>query len=177
MTNLIEDTIQKVEGLYQSLIGRPMPPPHGPYSPVPPEADPLAHVEAQLAKLADLVATQLQPQHGLGPSFSWSPPVSLWEDHADLVIEFELAGIAKRDIEVSTLNAQVTISGIRKEPPGALRMWVNERSLGRFRRSVLLPPDVNATTMRTTFENGVLQLRFSRTSSAASGEGPATDQN
>jgi HSP20 family molecular chaperone IbpA len=157
MTSSIEDTIKKVEVLYRSLTGRQPPPPNGAYAPVPPEADPLAHVEAQFSRLATLVA---KPQPVALPT--WNPRMTLWEDANDFFVEVELAGIAAKDVDVSVAQQLVTITGIRKDQPGARRVWINERNMGPFNRSVLLPPHVDANSIRTMTEKGVMQLRFSR---------------
>ena len=168
MTSSIEDTIKKVESVYQSLTGCEPPPTNGAYAPVPPEADLVAHVEMQLSKLASLVEN---PKPISPPT--WSPPVSLWEDDKDLVIEMELAGVNKGEVEVSRIQQLVTISGERAAIPNARRIWVNERPVCPFCRMVLLPPYADAKSMRTTSYKGVLQLRFA----CSSGEGLAPDQN
>lgn len=170
MTSSIEDTIKKVELLYESLTGYQPPPGNGSYAPVPPEADLVLHVETQLSKLAKLVENP-KPI----PRPTWSPPVSLWEDEKDLIIETELAGIKKSEVEVATLQQLVTISGNRSRVPSAKRTWVNERQFGPFCRTVLLPPYVDAKSMRTSTDNGVLQIRFARRASASEYQNP--DQN
>ena len=170
MTSSIEDTINKVEQLYQSLTGYEPPPSNGAYAPVPPEADLVLHVETQLSKLAKLVEN---PKPISRPT--WSPAVSLWEDEKDLVIEMELAGIKNSEVEVGTLQQLVTISGSRAPMPSAKRVWVNERRFGPFCRTVLLPPYVDAKSMRTSTDKGVLQIRFARRALASESQSP--DQN
>lgn len=170
MTSSIEDAIKNVEKMYQALTGCEPPPSNGAYAPVPPEADLVLHVEAQLSKLAKLVENP-KPI----PPPTWSPPISLWEDKDELVVDVELAGVDQSGVEVGTFQQLVTIWGSRTPSSRARRLWVNERSFGPFCRTLLLPPDMDAKSMQTTSHDGVLQLRFTRRS--ASREPQAKKQN
>lgn len=154
MASSIEDTIHKVEVLYQSLTGCEPPPRDGAYAPVPPEVEPLAHVEEQLARLTNLV---VNPEPVATPT--WSPPISVWEDNKDFVIDIELAGLSQSEVDIATLRQLLTISGIRKDGSGERRVWLNEQGVGPFRRSVLLPPHADTTRMRVSGKKGMLQIR------------------
>ena len=155
----VEDAIKKIEMVYQTLTGCEPPPSNGAYAPIPPEADLVMHVEAQLTKLMRLMENP-KPI----PQPTWSPSISLWEDEKELVIEMELAGISQSGVEIATLQRLVTISGDRAPLPSGRHIWVNERSFGPFCRTLLLPPYIDTKSMQVVSDEGVLQLRFSRLS-------------
>jgi hypothetical protein len=65
MQEIIEQTIERVEQLYATIIGQRPPLPSGNGAPIPPESDPLVHVSDQLERMVSL-ATQLIASHRTG---------------------------------------------------------------------------------------------------------------
>jgi HSP20 family molecular chaperone IbpA len=152
----IDDTIQLVENLYQQLTGRPPPPGDGQHAPIPPEVDPATHVERKLERL---VAEMVGPVRAA--AVRWSPPVLAWEDEGGFVVTLDVPGIQREAIELSLGNGVLTISGERAEPwKRAARVLSVEHPLGRFSRTIPLPPRSRPDQISATLRDGVLDVRI-----------------
>jgi HSP20 family protein len=104
-------------------------------------------------------------QRGVVPATAvWIPRVDVYEQDGAIMVEAELPGVKKEDIEVAIEDGELVIRGERKserrtEEQGYYRM---ERSYGRFYRRLPLPDDVNPDQIEARFDNGVLNLRIPR---------------
>lgn len=163
MSAQIETTIARVEQLYQTVTGRDVPQTDGPYSPIPPEAEPGRYVEEQLARLLELVEGR-EPRQP-----TWSPAISVRRDGGDLVIEVELAGMDRSAVDVAATRNLLTIQGVR--PPGPA-LQSSERPFGRFFRAITLPDDARAGQMTAHMRDGLLTIRIPRTASEQPHEVP-----
>ncbi len=93
-------------------------------------------------------------------SGAWSPSVDIFENKDNLVLEAELPGMKREDIELSIENNVITIGGSRKfekkdEGDNYHRV---ERSYGSFTRSFTLPQTVTSEGVTADFKNGVLRV-------------------
>lgn len=81
-------------------------------------------------------------------------------------ITFDLPGVKKADLEVTTVGDELTVSGERRRPelPEGAEVLRSERGFGRFRRAVRMPPDVDAGAVRARLEDGVLEIALPRRS-------------
>ena len=89
----------------------------------------------------------------------WSPAVDLHETKDGYILEADLPGLKKEDIQLTIEDDVVTLKGERKfeekaEHQGYQRV---ERRYGSFRRSWRIPEGVIADKVSATFENGVLK--------------------
>ena len=92
-------------------------------------------------------------------SSAWVPAVDIYAAGDDLVIRCELAGIPKRDVEVSLSEGQLWISGERADAPGSdATYYVRERRYGPFRRIITLPGSVDGDCISATVEDGLLEI-------------------
>jgi HSP20 family protein len=96
------------------------------------------------------------------------PSVDVYEEGDTLVVEAQLPGLRPDDIDISVENGILSISGQsqaeeeRKERNYLLR----EKRVGRFSRSLQLPPTYTADPSEATFEHGVLRLVFPKSEAA-----------
>ena len=93
-------------------------------------------------------------------SGAWSPRVDIFENKENLVIEAELPGMKREDVDLSIENNMLTLRGERKfekkdESDNYHRV---ERSYGSFTRSFTLPQTVTAEGAIADFKNGVLRV-------------------
>ncbi len=88
------------------------------------------------------------------------PRVDMIERDAEIVIQAELPGVAKEDLEVSTTNDTVTIraSTRRGEKEEKGEYYRHELSRGEFQRTLQLPAAVKGDQAKATFKDGVLEL-------------------
>ena len=100
-----------------------------------------------------------------GMQGEWAPSMDVTETENSLIVKAEVPGLAKNDIEVAVTGDTLTISGEkkdeRKQTKGNYRMV--ERRYGSFRRSVTLPPGVDADKTQAEFKNGVLTITAPKT--------------
>ena len=92
----------------------------------------------------------------------WVPPVDVREDGKEIVLEIELPGIKREDVEVTAENGVLTIRGEkqnRTHESGEGRYHVIERSYGSFMRSFQLPNGVDEQRIEAEFVDGLLAVR------------------
>lgn len=159
----IEDTIQSVERLYQSVTGQQAPGNNGePYSPIPPEADASRHVEQQLLQLVQKV----QEAFGAEQAVVWSPPLTVRDEQGERIVELDLPGVARDSVSVIVSGDFLTIAGHRTPPPAGsasgTRVVHNECSFGPFERTLPLPEGVTAQQITAELRDGVLKVRVPR---------------
>jgi HSP20 family protein len=89
---------------------------------------------------------------------TWIPPVDIYETGDDLVIKAELPGLSTEDVSVRVEDNVLTLKGERKRQEGIHRdtYHLMERSYGHFRRSFVLPNNVDQEKVQAKFKDGVL---------------------
>jgi HSP20 family protein len=102
---------------------------------------------------------------GLVSSF---PPVNVWEDADQVMVEAELPGIDPKELEIHVSGGnQLTLKGERKPfTPEKGVVHRQERGFGSFSRVVTLPFDVDPDKVDARFENGVLLIKLGKHESA-----------
>jgi HSP20 family protein len=103
------------------------------------------------------------PGARLGTPFAevaWMPPVEAFERDHRLTVRVELPGLKKEEIEVTFTDGALTIEGERKiENEEQKNEWYrNERTYGKFVRTMPLPEGVTVNEIKATFEGGVLEI-------------------
>jgi len=81
------------------------------------------------------------------------------------IVEVEVPGVKKDDIDISLVGRRLVISGERKEKERVGILRRRTRSTGRFRYEVLLPGDVDEKGVNASFDDGVLTVRVQKASS------------
>jgi HSP20 family protein len=94
-------------------------------------------------------------------AYRWTPRVDVHEEPDQYVVEVDLPGLSKDDIDVTMENDVLTISGERKreqEKKDRDRVFRRERFCGQFTRSMSFPGDVDVDNIAGSFKDGVLTL-------------------
>ncbi len=91
---------------------------------------------------------------------AWTPSVDIDEGKDQLVLEAELPGMKRQDVELSIENNIITLRGERKfekkeENDNYHRV---ERGYGSFTRSFTLPPTVSGEGATANFIDGILRI-------------------
>jgi HSP20 family protein len=96
---------------------------------------------------------------------AFTPMADLEETDDAFLLEVELPGMKKKDINIEVEDRRLVISGERteKERTGWLRRQT--RSWGRFRYEVILPDQLDEDHIEATLNDGVLQVRIPKRSS------------
>jgi HSP20 family protein len=97
---------------------------------------------------------------------AWSPLVDIEEQDDAYVLEVELPGVEREDVNIELVGNELTITGEIKERErqGALRR--RTRRTGRFGYSVRLPDQVDAAKIEASLDQGVLNLRVPKSERA-----------
>jgi HSP20 family protein len=87
--------------------------------------------------------------------------VDVREDGDRLIVEAELPGFKKDQVDVTIENNLLTISAERNEEtssPNSNAFLLKERRYRRFQRSFNLPPTVDGNTVDAKLDNGLLSV-------------------
>ena len=99
-----------------------------------------------------------------GSSLAGYPAVNVWMNDEAAVITAELPGADVKDLEISVVGETVTLSGERKgdDLPKDVTYHRQERSAGKFTRTIDLPFTVDSGKVQATLEKGVLRVLLPR---------------
>lgn len=89
-------------------------------------------------------------------------PLDVQVTPEDFILYADVHGMTPKDVHVEVQGEAVTIWGEMKPAAsnGHARYLVQERTSGKFRRTVTLPAPVEAAKAEAVFENGLLTLRL-----------------
>jgi HSP20 family protein len=91
--------------------------------------------------------------------------VDIREDGDHLVVEAELPGFKKEQVDITLENQTLTIAAERRDESkdkGEGGYLLNERRYSRFLRSFTLPPTVDEKSVQAKLENGVLTVTLNK---------------
>ena len=116
----------------------------------------LARIENELNKLF----SEFIPAKETSEVVVWAPRVDVYEQDNNLIIEAEIPGAKKEDIEVKIKDNAVVIRGeVKKEEEQKEGQYYRkERFYGTFERVVPLPVEVKPEEAKAEFKDGVLKL-------------------
>lgn len=96
-----------------------------------------------------------------------TPPTDLWETEDSFVVEMELAGFDRENLDVALDRDTLTVAGLREvDAAEDEEFHLRERSSGRFRRSFSLPASVSTGDVAARYENGVLRIELPKAEEA-----------
>lgn len=95
-----------------------------------------------------------------GLASSFTPPADLEETDEAFLVEIELPGIKRSDIDIAAASRRLTVTGERKEKEriGILRR--RTRTVGNFRYELTLPAEFDVDGVSAGLEDGVLTVRL-----------------
>jgi HSP20 family protein len=116
----------------------------------------LARLENELNK----VFGEILPQKEIAQVQAWSPRVDVYEKDNNIVIEAEIPGAKKEDIEVKIKDNNVIIKGEvkKEEEKKEENFYRSERFYGHFERVIPLPAEVKAEEAQAEIQDGVLKI-------------------
>jgi len=86
--------------------------------------------------------------------------LDVYEDGDSLVVEAPIAGVELKDIDINFNQGVLTITGLRhaEKKVAEEKYFTHECYWGKFSRSILLPLDVNTSSIKAFLKNGVLKI-------------------
>jgi len=121
-------------------------------------AQPLSDVE-RLRKMLDQTFGSFGLPALATESVGWVPPVDIEEQDDAYVIEAELPGVAKDDVNIELISNELMITGEIKEREREGILRKRTRRIGRFEYRVRLPEQVDPDNVEAKLTNGVLSVR------------------
>jgi HSP20 family protein len=97
---------------------------------------------------------------------AYTPPMDVYVDDDDFVVEMALPGLAPDAVNISVLGNQVTISGEYAAAPEGRQYLLRERTGGGFERTVTLPTAINSERVEAHYEHGLLRLTVPKAETA-----------
>ena len=123
-----------------------------------PTFDRLSNLREELDRLFEAPLSEFNPA---SPMLSgWTPSLDLYEEKDNFIVQAELPGMKKEDIDISLHEGALSIAGERKseEKQEDAETYREERFFGRFHRSITLPKPVVADKVKATYTDGVLTV-------------------
>jgi HSP20 family protein len=107
-------------------------------------------------------------EEGSWGTYTWAPPVDIYETDDALVFQAELPGISKDEVSIEIHQNTLILRGERKHAAQvpADRYHRTERAYGPFQRSFVLPTMVNQEKVQATYHDGMLELRLPKSEAA-----------
>jgi len=90
------------------------------------------------------------------------PAHDVIENDEEFVIEMELAGVKKDDITIETEDGVLTIETERKKDD-TKNYKRNEMYVGKYKRSFILPDNVDSEEIKASMEDGILTVKIPKT--------------
>jgi HSP20 family protein len=119
----------------------------------------------ELDELADRVNSLWEANFTGGPQ-GWSPLADVEETDEAYVVEIDLPGVKRDDIDIQLNDRQLTVSGEIKEKERAGILRRRTRRVGQFHYAVTLPADVDADKISARLDEGVLTVRVPKSEQA-----------
>ncbi len=94
------------------------------------------------------------------------PPINVFQQGDSLVAIIELAGVNKSDLEIQAKDNTIRISGKKAIAfPDKVSLHRRERLSGSFDRTLTVPMQIDAGSIKAEFRDGVLALFIPRAES------------
>ena len=123
----------------------------------------------QLASKLDKTFEEMFRQRPMSPMFTssertWSPQMDIYETPDEIIIQAEIAGVDKENLEVEINSKAVRIYGKRSEIPLVENATYRlaEIQYGKFERILFLPTPIDTELVTSSYSNGFLRIRLSK---------------
>jgi HSP20 family protein len=102
------------------------------------------------------------------PAARWTPAADIHETADAVLLDLEIPGVAKDDIDVSVEDGVLKVSGERTFKRDVEKETYQrvERFYGKFSRSFRLPRHIDTGKVKASFKDGVLSLELPKAAEA-----------
>jgi HSP20 family protein len=127
---------------------------------------------AELEQMTDRMRRMLEQTFGafgwspLAERAGWSPLVDLEETDDAYVVEADLPGVKREDVNIELVGNELAITGELKESERKGTIRRRARRTGRFDYRLSLPSHVDAEKVEASLSDGVLKLRVPKSERA-----------
>ncbi|HVL03607.1 MAG TPA: Hsp20/alpha crystallin family protein [Acidimicrobiales bacterium] len=95
----------------------------------------------------------------------FAPLADVEETDDAFVVEIDLAGVKKDDVDIELSGRRLVVSGERKERERVGILRKRTRTVGRFRYEVVLPAELEEEGVSAALDEGVLSIRVPKAAS------------
>jgi len=120
--------------------------------------DPFGEIERLNQQLAGYLDSWRRLPGLLADAFT--PLADVEETDDAYLVELEVAGVKRDDVNIEVAGRRVTVHGERKERERVGILRRRERTVGRFHYEVVLPGDVDDDGVEAHLDEGVLTVRL-----------------
>ena len=142
--------------------------PDGGSTTTPARWDPFRELEDVRARMNRLFGDMLAAPGLPMTAAAWTPPVDVEETDDAWIVEADVPGVMKEDVNVDVQDRELVIHGEIKERERTGMMRRRTRRTGEFDYRVTLPHDVDADNIDANLDGGVLRVRIPKTARAQS---------
>lgn len=146
--------------------------------------DPFQEME-QMQRRIDQMFGNAFGRFGQSPQFeslfrdsNFSPDFDLRDEGDHYVVKLDIPGADESEMNVEVEGRTLLISAVSKQTRStgdeAGTIIHRERKVGSFQRHVTLPEDIDAATMETTYEDGVLTVSIKKSGFSQPADEPNT---
>jgi HSP20 family protein len=97
---------------------------------------------------------------------AFTPPVNIEETEDGYIVEAEVPGVKREDVNIELDRNELSITGEIKEQERVGILRKRTRRVGRFEYRVQLPDVVNSDNVEAKLEDGVLRIRIPKSEHA-----------
>jgi HSP20 family protein len=97
---------------------------------------------------------------GMIPTDGFTPLTDIEETEDAYLVELDLPGVRRDDIDITVNERSIVVEGERKEKERVGILRRRTRTVGRFRFEVLLPGAIEEEGVSAHIDNGVLTVRI-----------------
>jgi HSP20 family protein len=121
--------------------------------------EPVDQVTERMRRMAEQMFAGLGTPALLAEASSWTPFVDIEEGDDAYVLEVELPGVQRDDVNIELVGNELMISGELKERERKGIVRRRTRRVGRFDYRVMLPSQVEAKNIEAKLHDGVLTVQ------------------
>ena len=94
----------------------------------------------------------------------WRPATDVYETEYEFIIQVDLSGMAREDIQVFLEDDFVLLKGVRSNIacPGKKHFHKMEIQVGPFQRLIQIPVPIDSGSIFTNYSNGLLEVRLKK---------------
>jgi HSP20 family protein len=127
--------------------------------------EPFAEFNRLTQQLAQLFDSQWPELPSVLGREGFSPPADVEETDDAYLVELDLPGVDKGEIDIEATGRRLVVRGERKEKERVGLLRRQTRTVGRFRYEVTLPEQVDGDGIDANLQDGVLRLRVPKVKS------------
>lgn len=128
--------------------------------------DPILGLRYMQREIERLTGVNIFGERGIGGGSY--PPVNVYNGPDEIIVECELAGVKKEDLDIAITGDTLQIKGVKHGPPDEdkLRFQRKERGEGEFNKTIVLPDKIDAAGIDARLADGILTVRLPKSEAA-----------